>query len=222
MTAVETLTPTETAVVASVSVRDVNRIIDEKILPETLYVEADRTRRFYFDSCALISFYFKAANRLTSEERSRTVATAVMRLRESTRWHGLWTDYLKEMDWKEWTIREEFLTIDLAPFLKHAQERLARLLAARGRVNKDPRILGGSPVIKGTRIPVYDVAASVAAGLPPERILEAYPGLSAEDVELAALYAEANPSRGRPRRMPEPPAGAVIVSVRHAPRRQRS
>lgn len=220
MTAVETLTPTETAVVASVSLRDVNRVIDEKILPETFYVDRDRTRRFFVDSCALIAFYFKAADRLTAEERSRTIANA-MPLRESTRWHELWTD-LKTMDWKEWTIQEDFLTVDLAPFLQPACERLARLMAARERVTKDPDILRGTPVIKGTRIPVYDVAASVAAGISPQRLLEAYPGLSIEDFELAALYAEANPPRGRPRRLPEPPVGSVIVSSHRAPRRQRS
>lgn len=30
----------------------------------------------------------------------------------------------------------------------------------------DPKILGGMPVIKGTRVLVYDVAASVMASIP--------------------------------------------------------
>ena len=34
------ITPTEAAVVASVTVRDVNRVIDERILPDELYVVA--------------------------------------------------------------------------------------------------------------------------------------------------------------------------------------
>jgi len=54
---------------------------------------------------------------------------------------------------------------------------------------------GGTPVIQGTRIPVYDVAASVTAGLPMRRILSAYPGLDEEKVGLAVLYAEANLQR---------------------------
>jgi uncharacterized protein (DUF433 family) len=37
----------------------------------------------------------------------------------------------------------------------------------------DPDILGGMPVIKGTRLPVYDLAASVRAGIPRDRILAA-------------------------------------------------
>ena len=35
--AIDTLTPAETAVVAGVSMRDVHRVIDEHILPESLY-----------------------------------------------------------------------------------------------------------------------------------------------------------------------------------------
>ena len=69
---IEMLTPTEAAVVSCVAVRDVNRVIDEKILPKGLYkVGRDRTRWFDVDACAFISFYFKAANQLTSEERMR-------------------------------------------------------------------------------------------------------------------------------------------------------
>jgi uncharacterized protein (DUF433 family) len=192
-------------------VRDVNRIIDEKILPEAFYAaDRDRARRLYADACAFISFYFRAANRLTSEERMRTIAVASARLREES------GSVLE----KEWIIREEFLTIDLAPFLRSVHERLARLAAAQALVVEDADIMGGTPVIRDTRIPVYDVAASVAAGLPTARILAAYPGLTAEAVELAAFYAEANPQRGRPRQPVSPPAGAVIVSTRRKPRRE--
>jgi len=223
--AVETLTPAETAVVASVSVRDVNRVIDEKILPDPLYaVDRDRTRRLYVDSCVFIAFYFQAAGRLTAEERSQTIATATRQLRDQRRWRTLFTDWKvpdPESRIGEWTISAEFLTIDLAPFLQRTRKRLIRLMAARALVTKDPEILGGTPVVRGTRIPVYDIAASVQAGLPRESIRKAYPGLSADDIDLAAFYAEANPPRGRPRRTTEPPPGSAIVSAHRAPRRQR-
>ena len=87
---------------------------------------------------------------------------------------------------------------------------------------EDPDILGGTPVIRNTRVPVHDVAVSVAAGLPMKRILAAYPGLTAEMANLAALYATANPPRGRPREHSSPPAGALIVSTRRTARRKRT
>jgi uncharacterized protein (DUF433 family) len=56
-----------------------------------------------------------------------------------------------------------------------------------------PEILWGMPVIKGTRVPVYDLAASVKAGIPRDRILAAYPTIQECHLDLAVAYAEANP-----------------------------
>jgi uncharacterized protein (DUF433 family) len=97
------------------------------------------------------------------------------------------------------TVQDEFLTIDLAPFVRRTTERMDRLAAARRLVVTDPEILGGTPVIRGTHISVHDVAASIVAGMPMERILAAYPALNRDKLELAAIYADANPARGRPR-----------------------
>jgi uncharacterized protein (DUF433 family) len=208
----EMLTPTEAAVVSSVEVRDVNRVIDESILPKDFYrVNPDRTRRLLADACTFISFYFHAAKSLTAEERLRAIAAASPKLREGP---------ISKLE-REWTIRQEFLTIDLAPFLKSVHQRLAELGEARALVVEDPEILGGTPIIRNTRVPVHDVAASVTAGLPMTRILAAYPGLTAEMVNRASFYATANPPRGRPRERSFPPAGASVVSTRRALRRRR-
>jgi len=195
----ETLTPTEAAIVSGVSVRDVHRVIDEHILPESFYDTQD-ARSFKSHACVFIAFYFGAADRLTSEERQRAITLASRNsfdVKSRTR-----------------TIQDEFLTIDLAPFWKGVDERMVRLNAARAQVVEDNEILSGTPVIKGTRVPVYDVAASVAAGIAMERILSSYPSINREQVELAALFAEANPQRGRPRQRIVPPAGTKIISSR--------
>jgi uncharacterized protein (DUF433 family) len=78
----------------------------------------------------------------------------------------------------------------------------------------DPEILSGTPVIRGTRVPVYDVAASVASGIPMERILSAYPSLKRKQVELATLYVDANPQRGRPRQNTSLPSNAKVITKR--------
>ncbi|RTL85769.1 MAG: DUF433 domain-containing protein [Hyphomicrobiales bacterium] len=120
---------------------------------------------------------------------------------------------------EDWIVRDDFLTIDLAPFVRRTKERMDRLAAARQLVVSDPEILGGAPIVRGTRVPVYDVAGCVAAGLPTKCILAAYPSLEEDQVELAAIYAEASPARGRPRSSDELPEGAVIVADRRAHRR---
>jgi uncharacterized protein (DUF433 family) len=60
----------------------------------------------------------------------------------------------------------------------------------RQRIEVNPDILMGKPVIVGTRIPVYLILNLLAAGYTQERILEAYPGLTLEDIRAALQYAE--------------------------------
>ncbi|WP_094462918.1 DUF433 domain-containing protein [Pannonibacter phragmitetus] len=207
------LRASEAAVVARVSLRDVNRVIDEHILPEGS-VSLENGRRVFEAACFLISFYFESAGRLTSEERLLTIKAAGHRL-ERLREEG-WPALLEE----DWTMRDGFLTIDLLPFIKATGERLEDLAAARENVTVSQEILGGTPVIRGTRVPVHDVAASLKAGQTMERVLEAWPSLDAEKVRLAAIYAQANPLRGRPRMSGALPEGATIVTDRRMPRRQ--
>jgi uncharacterized protein (DUF433 family) len=208
----ELLTASEAAVVSRVSVRDVNRAIDESILPADFISNADG-RHVLAPGCSLISFYFESAKQLTSEQRLWAIGIAGPRLHRPLTMAKL----LKE----DWTLHDDFLTIDLAPFLRRTRDRLGRLEDARKMVSESSEILSGTPVIRGTRVPVHDVAASVAAGIPMDRILAGYPSISADQVELASIYSEANPPRGRPRQASELPEGTrVIIDRRISLRRK--
>ncbi len=118
-----------------------------------------------------------------------------------------------------WIVRHGFLQIDLEPFVTGTRARMKRYSEARDLVSTSPDILGGTPVIRGTRIPVHDIAASIAAGHSQERIMSAYPRLLAEHIEPAALYAKANPPQGRPQATPMLKRENLISEERH-PRRQ--
>jgi uncharacterized protein (DUF433 family) len=96
---------------------------------------------------------------------------------------------------------------------KSVDGRLQQLAAAEKMVVADPEIMGGTPVIRGTRVPVQIVAALYEAGTPMERILKSYPSLAESQVELASIYAKAVPQRGRPKRR-EYPAGTKVFSVK--------
>ena len=66
----------------------------------------------------------------------------------------------------------------------------------------DPEVMHGTPVYRGTRIPVELVADMVRQGAKIDEILEGYPALDREKVELAPLYLQAFPRRGRPANRP--------------------
>lgn len=201
------LKPTEAAVVAGVSLREVNRVIDEGILPDD-FLETEDGRRIAPAACFLIAFYVDSAERLTPRERRFVVDEASARLRNgSTRLSASPAN-------EDWIVTDEFLAVNLNSFVQSVRERWKRLKRAEELVTASPDILSGTLVIKGTRVPVHDIAASVEAGISKARILAAYPGLTAEQVDLAALYAQANPPRGRPRGPMPLPVGARLITRR--------
>lgn len=60
------------------------------------------------------------------------------------------------------------------------------------RVSIDHRVVGGTPCIAGTRIPVAVVVRLMAAGASVEVVLADYPQLAVEDVREALGFAAAN------------------------------
>ena len=53
----------------------------------------------------------------------------------------------------------------------------------------DPEVMGGTPVVKGTRIPVFVILDYLACGCAEEEILEHFPSLSADDIREALAFA---------------------------------
>lgn len=73
--------------------------------------------------------------------------------------------------------------------------------AARDRfITIDPNIMGGTPVVRGTRIPVYSVLARIEGGDTLDDLVEDYPVVKREAFEAAAAYARTHPRRGRPKK----------------------
>jgi len=57
------------------------------------------------------------------------------------------------------------------------------------RIEVNPKIMLGKPVIKGTRLPASIIVEKIAYGIKVEEILEQYPFLEINDVNAALLYA---------------------------------
>jgi len=57
------------------------------------------------------------------------------------------------------------------------------------RLNIDPNICHGKPIVRGTRVLVSSILGALGAGDSIEDILEDYPNLSKEDIEAALEFA---------------------------------
>ena len=57
------------------------------------------------------------------------------------------------------------------------------------RIAIDPGIMGGKPVIRGTRVPVETILRKLGAGMTAEAILADHPRLTHDDVLAAQSFA---------------------------------
>jgi uncharacterized protein (DUF433 family) len=61
---------------------------------------------------------------------------------------------------------------------------------ARDRIEINPEIMGGKPVIPGTRIPVETVLRKLGAGMTVDAILADHPRLTRDDFLATQSFAE--------------------------------
>ena len=175
------ITRTEAAALSGASPTAVKKAVDQKVIPARTrrsqsYIEAD-------DVAVLVMFQSLADMRLPLKHK-----------REVRRWLRTCPD-ATELELNEALIVRKLGTVEEA---RHRARRYARL---RDKwIVRDPDIKGGEPVVRGSRVGVYTLAARVADGESEAVLAEDLPHIPDEAREVALQYAQANPRRGRPPR----------------------
>jgi uncharacterized protein (DUF433 family) len=94
---------------------------------------------------------------------------------------------------------EPAVEMDLGRLVGDALARTDDYRAARdAHIVTDEDILGGTPIIRGTRMSVYSVQGRLESGDTVEEILADNPDVARGAVEAAAIYARSHPLVGRP------------------------
>ncbi|MCY1740712.1 DUF433 domain-containing protein [Ensifer sp. SL37] len=205
------LKATEAAVVAGADIGIVNQLLSKHVLPDEPFVR-NGGRHVLIGGCVAINFYIHSAGVLDAHARRSAIARMLNKLRKLDTYRM----DMKRFRRADWTVRETFVTIEFWDVLKDTFARFERLESARAIVVVDDKILAGAPILKGTRIPVYIVAAMVSAGVSKAEIVKDYPGLDEEQMELAAIYANANPLIGRPISHPKLPVSVSLIERKFA------
>jgi len=173
------MTANEAASITGVPLRQVHRIIDAGLLGGA--VKRRHNARLLVPKALVgLKLAHETADVLTLRSRRAVVATSVRLPRQAM-------------------IRTDLIVVDARPAARAVRSGLSQLSKARGIVSSAPDVLGGTPVFKGTRIPVHDIADMLANGDRPAAIIKAFPQLNEDRIRLAAIYALAYPPRGRPR-----------------------
>lgn len=203
LTMEQTISIAEAAYMADVSDRDINRLVDEHILPGALIAQGT-SRRLARLSAPFAAFYFQTSEDLSKSARMRVISKLVERL-------ALRSDFdqflalsgrLRHAHF-DWRVSEDVWTVELAPFVDAALARARRSTEATSQVVEDPDVMGGLPCFAGTRVPVANVLAARDEGMSYAELKEAYPFLTKRLLEDAEIYLRSHPRPGRPRRLGE-------------------
>ena len=65
-------------------------------------------------------------------------------------------------------------------------------MPANERIEVNPKVMLGKPVVRGTRITVELILRKLGEGATEAQILDAYPRLTADDIRAAMSYAAAS------------------------------
>lgn len=68
----------------------------------------------------------------------------------------------------------------------------------RDHITRDPDICGGAPVIRGTRVTLRTLLASLAEGCDEVEILRNYPAVTKEDLKAVIAFAAASAEEDLP------------------------
>ncbi len=181
----EEYTPAQAAAITGLPLAAVHKAIDSRLL-RTRSARAGATVRRLLTKEQLIYLQLEAEGlRLLPVGTRREIAESIQR-----------SPKIEKLPVANGTA----LLIEIGAARRAVENQLKRLARMKEMVVSDPEIMRGTPVFKGTRIPVDLVADMLAQGATAEEILEGYPTLSKEKIAIAPLYMRAFPRRGRPSR----------------------
>jgi len=70
--------------------------------------------------------------------------------------------------------------------------KASMIVTWRDRIGAEPNVLGGKPVIKGTRLSVEFIVGLVEHGWGDDDIIGNYPGITREDILACLSYASSS------------------------------
>ncbi|SDJ29629.1 Uncharacterized conserved protein, DUF433 family [Pseudomonas delhiensis] len=200
---------------------EVNRLVDDDLLPPGFFYKAAERREYdLLGTAAALRFNRKWKDMLTKQARKDFMVkleadhlhsfTVILNACESNQRPIVVDNLIRQTTW---VVEVKDLSFDLTHEMNKIGERIRLLYAAEGSIVSDPEIMGGKPVFKGTRLPIETVLASIDAGVPVAEIIDDYPALTEASIDQARLYARLHPRAGRPRKASSKDNRAVMRSV---------
>ena len=178
---VQEFTAAEASWVTGLSVKAVNKAIEDAAVPvRTVRTGGLRQRRLSYASLVCLQLHAEGLNRLPLRMR-REVFRRVQRQPQE-----------KQLRYTE------ALIVDVEGAKAKMNAKVQELERAASMIHSNPEIMAGTPVFRGTRVPVYVIAELLEGGTSINEIVEGYPSITEEMANHTRVYAATHPKRGRP------------------------
>ena len=183
----------EAGYVTNLAYAAVNRMIDSRRVPRGLLAGGRRGRMLTIAGIVFVAIEKKAEDGFTAAMREK--------LRER-----LQKD-LQALEPSGAAGRNEISVglgglrgvVELDTIWNRIAERLQRIKRMHELITEADDVQAGAPTFAGTRILVRPIATALKEGEAPEALLSAYPRLTGAMLEVAELYDQMKPARGRPK-----------------------
>lgn len=190
----------EAAFIGEVTAPQMNRLVDEDLVPNSLLVQELGARKFARLSAAFAAFFF-AESELVAGTRRRILQELTARVQQLQSANEVLALQLMPRNF-DWTVFvSPAVTVDVSSFISAAMGRAKEVDNADKLIVEDAGILGGLPCFAETRVPIENVLASLDKGAAKERVLRSYPFLTYAHIDAARVYDLVHPRKGRPRRL---------------------
>jgi uncharacterized protein (DUF433 family) len=208
------LVPTAEAVfIAGLSDHQMNRVVDEHLVPDVLVGQKGSARLFTRLCAAFARFYFDTEEILIAGARRQVldeITSRVTRLPGKEAVLAL-AQVPPELSWK---VARCAVEIDVAQYVSTALVRAREVDQAEALITTDAQVMGGAPIFAGTRVPIDTVLPSLDVGVDLPRLQASFPFLTQAHVGAVRVYAEVHLRRGRPRRLADVNPDAVRRNTR--------
>ena len=115
----------EAAFIAGLSDRQMHRVVDEGLLPESVVQQRGSTRLFTRLGAGFAKFYFATEDLLMARARRQVLDELSARIDHLPMKDALLT--LMQLDAISWKVERSFVEVDVLPFLEQALQRVKQV-----------------------------------------------------------------------------------------------
>lgn len=191
----------EAAFLAGVDTTIINRLVDDRLVPEQFLLLEEGSRRMSRLGAAFARVYCDLENILAPRARRDLVEELSRRIHALTAEQQEAIFKLHALRNVNWTVMFHHVMVDVTPQVDDAAARAKEVDLADMLVTTDLEVMGGAPCFAGTRVPIDYVLSSLDEGESLERLQASYAFLTEAHVHAARVYLLVRPRRGRPRKL---------------------